>query len=256
MLNIWMLNISFKHFYVKRQFYALGRFFSRDSHLLTHDRHHLNIRLHLFLWFQDPVSVPESICIVGDTRTNTSQSCNNDNYDSNKSEKSSLRCNCCIACLAAIELTVVVIIPSVLKMYPSPLCWPHHQSHQLIDHPSFIFKIWWSISDRQYVSRYKLSFRNQGFIQTFFLTLSIKISGWRWRLIQMPSDLFAVDKNWMRKSNIISRSRTHHWTLHSLWPTSPRPARGHGVWDQVLVSHGGWSPGQRWIIFWCWKYLL
>ena len=201
-LNIWMLNISFKHFYVKRQFYALGRFFSRDSHLLTHDRHLLNIRLHLFLWFQDPVSVPESICIVGDTRTNTSQSCNNDNYDSNKSEKSSLRCNCCIACLAAIELTVVVIIPSVLKMYPSPLCWPHHQSHQLIDHPSFIFKIWSSISDQQYVSRYKLSFRNQGFIQTFFLTLSIKISGWRWKLIQMPSDLFAVDKNWMRKLNI------------------------------------------------------
>jgi len=34
---------------------------------------------------EDPVSVPESICIVGDTRTNTSQSCNNDNYDSNKS---------------------------------------------------------------------------------------------------------------------------------------------------------------------------
>ena len=58
--------------------------------------------------------------------------------------------------------------------------------------------------------------------------------------------------NWI----FISRSRTHHWTLHSLWQTSPRPARGHRVWDQVLVSHGGWSPGQRWIIFWCWKYLL
>jgi len=34
---------------------------------------------------EDPVSVPESVCVVDDKETNFSQSCNNDNYDSNKS---------------------------------------------------------------------------------------------------------------------------------------------------------------------------
>ena len=45
-----------------------------------------NTSLHILLCCQDPVSVPESLCEVEDWNTNTSSSCNNDNYDSNKSE--------------------------------------------------------------------------------------------------------------------------------------------------------------------------
>ena len=33
------------------------------------------------------MSVPESVCVVDDEKSNFSKSCNNDNYDSNQSKK-------------------------------------------------------------------------------------------------------------------------------------------------------------------------
>ena len=62
----------------------------RDSDTILIFLYHI-VYVYILICCQDPVSVPESLCEVEDWKTNTSSSCNNDNYDSNKSESLSPR---------------------------------------------------------------------------------------------------------------------------------------------------------------------
>lgn len=99
-MNIWQdgkhLDQDWRYryciYYKESQFWILnsGESFSVNPHILTRamndSRQRHNTYLHNLFCCQDPVSVPESLCEVEDWNTNTSSSCNNDNYDSNKSE--------------------------------------------------------------------------------------------------------------------------------------------------------------------------
>ena len=94
MANIWIkiedIDIAYITMNLNSEFYSLGNLFQSIPIfwrvlwiILDSD----TILIYIFSFCcQDPVSVPESLCEVEDWNTNTSSSCNNDNYDSNKSE--------------------------------------------------------------------------------------------------------------------------------------------------------------------------
>ena len=94
MANIWIkiedIDIAYITMNLNSEFYSLGNLFQSIPifwRVLWIIRDSDTILIHIFSFCcQDPVSVPESLCEVEDWNTNTSSSCNNDNYDSNKSE--------------------------------------------------------------------------------------------------------------------------------------------------------------------------